>query len=121
MRILVVDDAPGMCELLTDVLSAPGTRIDQAGTCTDARRLLEKNAYDWAVLDNDLPDGTGLELLCFVGTRLPRPRILMLTSAGHDPRFCRRALLLGAQRVFAKPCDLNKVRAFVHKSETTRT
>jgi DNA-binding response OmpR family regulator len=52
--------------VLGDDLSADGYEVLEAGSVVSARQLLSQTAADLIVVDRDLPDGDGLELLRFV-------------------------------------------------------
>src|SRR5215469_7035099 len=51
---------------LADNLTADGYEVIEAGSVASARRLLEQSFADLAVVDRDLPDADGLELLRWV-------------------------------------------------------
>lgn len=56
--ILVVDDEEDVLETLVDLLET--SRLDTASSFEDAKKLLESNAYDLAILDIMGVDGYGL-------------------------------------------------------------
>ena len=64
--ILVVGSDRVARAFLGDNLTADGYEILEAGAVTSARRLLTQSLVDLIVVDRDLPDGDGLELLRFV-------------------------------------------------------
>ena len=64
--ILLVGADRGARAFLGDNLTADGYEILEAGAVTSARRLLMDASVDLIVLDRELPDGDGLELLRFV-------------------------------------------------------
>lgn len=59
---LVVDDDPGVLELLASLLSGAGHDVTTATDGTTAHELLLAGAFDLCVLDHDLPGMTGLEV-----------------------------------------------------------
>ncbi|MCU1684182.1 MAG: DNA-binding response regulator [Amycolatopsis sp.] len=80
MRVLVVEDDPGLGAEVADGLRAVGYAVDLATNLADAGLKLSVDGYDCLVLDRLLPDGDGLELLRrqrAAGVRLP---VLMLTA-----------------------------------------
>lgn len=86
MRLLVVEDEPDLADAIARGLRRDGHAVDVALTMTDADIKLRSAGYDLAVLDWNLPDGSGLQLCsALVSGDLPtlegeRPRILMLTA-----------------------------------------
>lgn len=54
-QLLVVDDETDLLELLRTALNAEGFQVHTAATAAEALHLLERNAYDGAVLDVQLP------------------------------------------------------------------
>jgi len=64
--ILIVGADRAARAFLGDNLTADGYEILEAGAVTSARRLLMQSIVDLLVVDRDLPDGDGLELLRFI-------------------------------------------------------
>lgn len=64
--ILIVGADRAARAFLGDNLTADGYEILEAGAASSARRLLTQSHVDLLVLDRDLPDGDGLELLRFI-------------------------------------------------------
>ena len=63
MRILIVDDYPGMVELYGLALSARGVEVVGAVTAGEAYVRAISERFDAIVLDVQLPDGDGVELM----------------------------------------------------------
>ena len=80
MRILVIDDEPGITEILQEALSRAGFTVDLARQCAEARDALSLMAYDAAVLDLGLPDGDGRTLLADLQSSRNKPPVLVLTA-----------------------------------------
>ena len=62
-HVLVVDDEPALLHVACAVLDDPSWRLSHADTCAAARAILAVDAVDVLVVDKNLPDGSGLELL----------------------------------------------------------
>lgn len=80
MRILVVEDEEKLCIILERGLRSDGYIVDVAATVRQALSCIESNNYDLAVLDVQLPDGSGTDILQHIrrsGIDIP---ILMLTA-----------------------------------------
>ncbi|MEA2974259.1 MAG: hypothetical protein QOG82_2717 [Actinomycetota bacterium] len=101
-RILVVDDDAFLRQLVTGLLRRAGHEVTSASSAEEARtRLLTEPEPDLVVLDIELPDLSGLELLAVVGSALTCPVILM---SGNDTESNRAAgAALGAVDYVVKP------------------
>ena len=63
MRVLVVEDDPEVGEFLVDRLGKASHEVDHAGTVAIGLERAQASAYDVIVLDVELPDGDGFELV----------------------------------------------------------
>ncbi len=63
MRLLAVEDEKDLSELVKANLGRHGFAVDLAATLADAQDCLKTTSYDVILLDLQLPDGDGLELL----------------------------------------------------------
>lgn len=63
MRVLIVDDYPGLVELYDLALAARGFEVVGAVTVGEALTRAATEQFDAVVLDVQLPDGDGVELL----------------------------------------------------------
>jgi len=62
MRVLIVDDYPGLIELYDVALGARGFEVVGAATVGEAMTRAASERFDAVVLDLQLPDGNGNEL-----------------------------------------------------------
>ncbi|MEM1384980.1 MAG: response regulator [Pseudomonadota bacterium] len=59
--LIIDDDRFDRLQLRTSIeRGCPGLKVIEAGSLTDARQILERQSVDLILLDNNLPDGTGL-------------------------------------------------------------
>jgi len=63
IRVLIVDDYPGLIELYDLALRARGFEVVGAATAGEAMTLAATERFDAVVLDVELPDGSGPELV----------------------------------------------------------
>ncbi|EFH30993.1 response regulator transcription factor [Streptomyces pristinaespiralis] len=102
MRVLVVEDARALAEVVAEGLRDQGMAVDVAHDGLAAAAKLDVNAYDVVVLDRDLPGIHG-DILCqMITERDDRAMVLMLTAAGA-PGDRVSGLTLGADDYLAKP------------------
>ncbi|MFD5700545.1 response regulator transcription factor [Streptomyces lasiicapitis] len=102
MRVLVVEDARTLAEVVAEGLRDQGMAVDVAHDGLTAAAKLDVNAYDVVVLDRDLPGLHGDTLCQMITERDERAMVLMLTAAGA-PGDRVTGLTLGADDYLAKP------------------
>ncbi|MGJ6964284.1 response regulator transcription factor [Streptosporangium sp. G11] len=102
MRVLVVEDARSLADVLVEGLSDQGMATDVAYDGLEAAAKLDLNAYDVVVLDRDLPGIHGDALCQMITERDDRVMVLMLTAA-DSPVDRVAGLTLGADDYLTKP------------------
>jgi DNA-binding response OmpR family regulator len=81
--ILIVDDDPGLRELLRDYLGANGFSVQEAGDGAEMKRLLAVSRPDLIILDLMLPGEDGLTLARWLRTHGELP-VIMLSARGDE-------------------------------------
>src|SRR5574341_525306 len=104
-RLLVVDDDPYVREFLHDCLSPLGYTVTAAATGEEGLCRLREERPHLVLLDINLPDVNGLEVLRRAQAIDPGVRVLMLTGV-VDEVIGRQALQQGACDYLTKPVDL---------------
>jgi DNA-binding NtrC family response regulator len=104
--ILVVDDDPGVCETLGDVLQQQGHRVQTAGKGQVALdRMMQRPSVDLAIVDLRLPDVSGLDLLRRIKMQSPGTEVILIT--GHASlRSALEAIHAEASSILVKPLDV---------------
>ncbi len=82
MRVLIVEDDKELAVSLQDQLVVKGYVVDVAGNGADGLALVEINEYDIVVLDLNLPEMDGLEVLRRMRALKPSLSVLVLTARG---------------------------------------
>ncbi|WP_433384043.1 response regulator transcription factor [Actinoplanes sp. CA-142083] len=123
MRVLVVEDARALADVVAEGLRDQGMAVDIAYDGLTAASKLDVNSYDVVVLDRDLPGLHGDTLCQMITSRDDRSMVLMLTAAGSaDDRV--RGLTLGADDYLAKPFHFPelvlRVRALARRQPAAR-
>lgn len=105
VRVLIVDDEESVRFLLEHVLADMGCETASVETAKEGwERILEKPRLDLVLLDKNLPDRSGLDLLAEAKGHDPDLEIVMITGyASLDAAVT--ALRLGAGDFFTKPFD----------------
>ena len=102
MRVLVVEDARALADLVAEGLRDQAMAVDVAYNGLEATAKLDVNSYDVVVLDRDLPGLHGDTLCQMITERDQRPMVLMLTAA-DSPADRVAGLGLGADDYLVKP------------------
>jgi DNA-binding response OmpR family regulator len=123
VRVLVVEDARSLAEVLVEGLRDQGMAVDAACDGLDAAAKLDANSYDVVVLDRDLPGIHGDALCQMITERDDRVMVLMLTAAG-SPADRVSGLGLGADDYLGKPFHFPelvlRIRALARRQPSAR-
>lgn len=113
-RILVIDDhaifRTGLCKVLQE-LSEVGW-VEETGDWRHGLARIASGAIDLLLLDINLPDRSGLDLLGLIHARFPALGIIML-SMYSQPQYALRALRGGAQGYVAKDMEVEDLAAAI--------
>jgi DNA-binding NtrC family response regulator len=104
-RILLIDDDADVRGGLKRFLQLKGYQVDEAGTCREAEVALAASPPDAVLLDENLPDGSGVDLLPRLKEAGPSVPVLVLTGHGTID-LAVRAIREGAEQFLTKPVDL---------------
>jgi two-component system response regulator PilR (NtrC family) len=110
--VLVVDDEPDLCELLSITLRRMNLSPRTANNVAVAQRMLKTEQFDLCLTDMQLPDGDGLELVKWIQQYCPSVPVAVITAHGNM-EIAVRALKMGAFDFVSKPLDLAGLRKLV--------
>ena len=113
--VLLVDDEPKIRQALQEALCEEGHDVTATGDPREALRLVRERPFDVLVIDNLMPELTGLDVIRrIVGTTSPgeRPQILMLT-AHATVESAIEAMKLGALDYLQKPFEIDEFLVLV--------
>jgi DNA-binding NtrC family response regulator len=108
-RLLVVEDNPSLAAMIGRQLyeARPDWSIMPAHSCGEARKVFGYGAVpDAALLDVNLPDGNGIELLSEFKSAAPHLPVVMMTGLYSDDLHSR-AIRGGAYSLLEKPFSAN--------------
>ena len=112
MKILVVEDEPGLQRALVDLLMGDGHSVDAVGDGATALQWGTRGAYDMILLDLMLPRLDGVEVCRSLREARPSLPILMLTArASEDDKV--NGLVNGADDYVTKPFGAKELLARV--------
>jgi DNA-binding NtrC family response regulator len=113
--ILLVDDDLDFQEIVTDRLVALGYRVFAASNGQEGLALLEKEGPQIVLLDIEMPDMNGLEVLKAMRTRAHDVTVVMLTAYGTIERAVQ-AMKQGAYDFIPKPFEPEHLVLTVQKA-----
>src|SRR3954463_1278416 len=116
-RILMVDDDPGIRDVVSDFLTRHGYEVETAADAPSMEKALSNGPVDLVVLDVMLPGEDGLAI-CRRLSRPDGPAIIMLSAMGEETDRIV-GLELGADDYLPKPCNprelLARIRAVLRR------
>ena len=126
IRILVVDDDPSACELLSEALGVAGASVQSAESASEAIQLLTRETFDVLISDISMPGEDGLSLIrtvrAMTGPSAQIPCVALTALARADDR--DRAIEAGFQLYLAKPVELTQLQAdlaeLLHRLDVSR-
>lgn len=102
---LYVEDDPDTCDLVEIWLDSHGCQVTTARTVAEALRLAKTSRFDIYILDNWLPDGSGIYLCQQIRAFHQHTPILFFSGAAYSTDR-EQAIHAGAQAYLTKPADL---------------
>lgn len=112
-KILIIEDDSDLREGLAFALELEGYETAQARTLRDARALLEETPWDLLLLDCNLPDGSGFDLVAELHGVCATP-VFMLTARNTEMDEVR-SLELGVADYMSKPFSLAVLKARIRR------
>ena len=114
-QVLVLEDEAALLELVVDALGSEGHAVTSAGTVAKALEALKDGSFDVAVLDLNVPDGSGIDVLKVLSEEsLPTEAIVLTGNATVSNAI--EAMKLGAYDFLTKPTRMDELLALVDKA-----
>ena len=112
MKILIVEDEVQMVENMSKNLLAEGYLVETASNFIKAQERIGVYEYDCILLDINLPDGNGLELLKMIKEKGLQDGVIIVSAKDSlDDKL--KGLDLGADDYLPKPFHMAELRARV--------
>lgn len=108
INVLTIDDDPKICLFFSKLLEKMGHHFATASSINEGRALFDSQKFDLVLLDLELPDGNGLELLPDLVNAPSKPEVIIITGTG-DARGAELAFKYGAWDYVQKPFLLDEV------------
>ncbi|TSJ43999.1 response regulator transcription factor [Mucilaginibacter corticis] len=112
MKLLVIEDEPGLRDSIRDYFTAAGNICETAGDYPSALQKINLYRYDCIILDITLPNGNGLDILQEI-KRIRYPDGVLIVSARNSLDDRLQGLHLGADDYLTKPFHLSELLARV--------
>ncbi|HSF83685.1 MAG TPA: sigma-54 dependent transcriptional regulator [Anaerolineales bacterium] len=115
LTILIVDDEDNARHNIGTFLTSRGYEVIDAASLNAARAAIQRGNADIILLDVQLPDGYGPNLLDETAPIVPRPPIILITAYG-DIEMAVEAMKSGAHDFLQKPIQLAQLEKSIHRA-----
>jgi len=106
--VLIIDDEQEIRESILQLLRMEGHSADAASTAEEGLKKIEGGVFDLILLDINLPDRNGLDLLKAIKHEAPEVGVIMIT-AYDSSQMAFQASKEGAESYITKPWDNDKL------------
>jgi len=114
--VLIIDDAKSARMNIAEYLGDNGYEVLEAGSIKEAKENIKQGNADVLILDVNLPDGLGTELLMEINSQPVRLPVIMITGYG-DIEMAVEAMKNGAHDFLAKPIvDLDNLNNSISRA-----
>ncbi|MGA2228583.1 MAG: response regulator [Syntrophobacteraceae bacterium] len=118
-RVLVIDDEPDICTMLTKFLRSSGYYCENFTGSAKALEVLKRNDFDLVISDIKMPGIDGLQLLSEILKINPELDTIMMT--GHTNIYTYSDIIkAGAVDFIAKPFQLSELKAKIERIDRER-
>jgi DNA-binding NtrC family response regulator len=107
--VLLVDDDPGLCATLWDILRERGFRVCLAGDARTAAGRLQECRYKVVLVDLRLPDGDGAAVVRAAHEVSPDARVVVITGQPTSGPLVEEAVRAGVDAVCYQPLDVEQL------------
>ena len=112
-RILVVDDDPGIGQMLTRALGRHGYEVNATTSADEALEMVESASYDAALVDLVMPERDGADLAGTLRRRFPGLPIGLMTGYSNSPLIPQ--FEKSGMAVFTKPLLIQDLVEFLQR------
>ena len=119
MNILIIEDEGDISLILNLMLKKGDVEIEHVTTLAKADEFLKEQKTDIVIIDNQLPDGLGLDYIKTIKSNYPTLKIIMITG-NTDITDRETALQNGADVFLAKPFTKEQIQAAIESVSSLR-
>lgn len=115
--VLVVDDDPGMRDMIRDWLTPSGYNLLYADSGKEGTKIFRRQRVDLVLLDVFMPDQDGIEVLMELRRIAKSPKVVMMSGGGvmKLEQVLKLASKLGATETLPKPFTPIELTQTVHR------
>ena len=118
-KVLLIDDEEEFLETLSERMEIRGMEVSTAANARNAVSALDSGDYDAIVLDLQMPDMNGIEMLKVIKKTHPDMQVILLSGqatleAGIE------AMKLGAMDFMEKPADIDSLTEKIKKAQAKK-
>ena len=106
MKAVIIDDEIDICILLGMILKKQGITTVLAYDLTDGLQKIISEQPMVIFLDNNLPDGQGIDQIAIFKEQVPNAKLFMISAMEG---LSERAIALGADGFIEKPLNMDKI------------
>ena len=116
-RVLLIDDARFFRELIQEVLTDSGMSLETATNARDGWKCLQTQSFDLVLIDINLPDVNGLEMVTRIRReeKLKTLKILCISGIYRKDAEALKALRAGADDFISKSFQPDELKARIEK------
>jgi CheY-like chemotaxis protein len=108
--VLVVDDDPVVRDVVATILEESGFHADGVGSVADALQAFSKKKYCCALVDYELPDGNGIDLISRLRSLAIYRKLPIVFMSGHSERkVVEVARAKGIRHFIVKPIQRHRI------------
>lgn len=108
----MVDDEEDICTLVSMILRREGVHCQCSGHLQSAIEQVKQRVYALYIVDLNLPDGTGFDLIPLIFHEDPEARVVVVTA--HDDMMNReRAADMGVEAFITKPFSKRDILSLI--------
>ena len=119
MNILIIEDEGDISLILNLMLKKEDIEIEHVTTLAKAATFLKEQSTDIVIIDNQLPDGFGLEYIKEIKSSYPLIKIIMITG-NTDTTDKATAIENGADIFLAKPFTKEQIQAAIENKSSLK-
>jgi DNA-binding response OmpR family regulator len=110
MKAVIIDDEIDICLLLGMILKKQGINSLLAHNLTDGLEKVVSEQPMIVFLDNNLPDGQGIDQIATFREKVPKAKLFMISAMEG---MSEKAIALGADGFLEKPLNMNKIMELI--------
>jgi DNA-binding NtrC family response regulator len=119
MNLLLVDPERRTLEVYRDIFEIWGYNVTAVSSGKDAVNAFTASAFDLVIVDDNMPDLSGVELIRTLKSKAPEVPLIVMT-ANSTVRGAVNAIRAGADDYLAKSTDVEGVRHCLHEATGER-